>query len=317
MVDAGEEVDSLEDGLRAVRRDTWTGRIDLTVDGVSVGAVVLRAGRVAWAVCADQPEDLGTYLWRLGRVTRSDLDRIRRIYADHGGRRKLGTLMDQAGIVPRNVLRRCLLLHTRRAMACLFRYPRARVRAARTELEVEEAMTFSLADVVPSMSESEFPPEASAGSLLAGRWLRWTAENRILSGLSELSGYVASGVLAREGEVLAAHAAGNIDPATIGVLVVSLLESTARTMRASGLGAVSSLCFECDHGTIVAQWLDERRTHVVMVLVEAEANPGMARYKLGSETPSLARWVRESGDAATRPAAAVDLVGSDAADGIG
>ncbi|MFW5739187.1 MAG: hypothetical protein ACOC1F_02355, partial [Myxococcota bacterium] len=53
-----------------------------------------------------------------------------------------------------------------------------------------------------------------------------------------------------------------------------------------------ALCLECDEGTLVTQWLDDRRSHVVVVLVEAGANTGMARYKVGAEAPALARWVR-------------------------
>lgn len=292
MVEPDEAADSLSHALRTASQEAWSGRINVIIDGRQVGAVVLRAGRVAWAVCADQPEDLGTFLWRLGRVTREDLDKVRQSYAMHRGRRKLGALMEQSGILPRNVLRRCLLLHTRRAMTCLQSYPRARVRADRTELVVDEAMTFSLGDVVEGFGESEFPPEATTGSLHAGRWLRWTAESLILSELAELPGYQAAGVFAREGEVLAAHAVGNLDPVTVGVFVVSVLESSARTLQASGLGAVSAVCLECDKGTIVTQWLDEHRTHMVVVLIESGANTGMARYKVGTEASSLARWVR-------------------------
>lgn len=303
MVAMSADHDSLTQALRAARREAWSGRINVSVDDREVGAVVMRSGRVAWAICAEQPEDLGTFLWRLGRVTKEDLDAIRRRYAEHGGRRKLGALMEEAGVLPRNVLRRCLLLHTRRAMSCLSALPKARVRAERSELQVDEAMTFSLPDVAPGFEESGFPPESTTGSLLAGRWLGWNKENRVLGALADLPGYRASGVLAREGEVLAAHAAGNIDPVTVGVLVVSLLESSACTLRTSGLGSVSSLCLECDEGTIVTQWLDEHRSHVVVVLVESGANTGMARYKVGAEAPSLAKWVRERGEESdSRPA---------------
>ena len=293
MVGPHGETDSFSQALRTASKEAWSGRISVSVDGRQVGAVVLRAGRIAWAVCANQPEDLGTFLWRLGRVTREDLDVIRKRYEEHQGQRKLGALMEEAGILPRSVLQRCLLLHTRRAMSCLATYPKPLVHAERTELTVEESMTFSLGEVVPKLGDSEFPQEASTGAVMVGRWSKWTAENRVLGELSDLPGYLAAGVFAREGEVLAAHAAGEIDPVTIGVFVVSVLESSARTVRSAGLGAVSTICLECDMGTIVTQWLDERRNHVVVVVIESSANTGMARYKVGARAPSLATWAGE------------------------
>jgi len=293
MVGLNGTADSFAHALSIARQEVWSGRISVSVEGRQVGAVVLRAGRVAWAVCANQPEDLGTFLWRLGRVTREDLHEIRRRYEEQQGRRKLGALMEEAGVLPRTVLQRCLLLHTRRAMSCLSSYPDPLVQAERTELAVEESMTFSVVDVLPGLGESEFPPQASTSALLVGRWSKWTAENSVLAEFSELPGYLAAGVFAREGEVLAAHAARDIDPSTIGIFVVSVLESSARTVRSAGLGAVSNICLECDEGTIVTQWLDEHRNHVVVVVIESNANVGMARYKVGVRAPLLAAWARE------------------------
>ena len=292
---AGQDEDSrsLVEALRAAKEEAWSGRINVSVDGHQVGAVVLRAGRVAWAVCTNQPEDLGTFLWRLGRLDKSDLDKVRARYESSHGKRKLGAMMEEAGVLPRSVLHRCVLLHTRRAMACLAEYPLARVRTMRTEFRVDEEMTFSLEDVLPNAAHSDRPPNPCTGAMLVGRWANWTDENQILAQLGDLPGYLGSGIFGREGEVVAAHAAGVVDPVTIGVFVVSVLESSLRTVRKAGLGDLGSLSFDCDEGIIITQWLNERRAHVAVVVVEPGGHKGMARYKVANLAPTFADWVGE------------------------
>lgn len=294
MVTGEPGTTSLHHALKAARDQGWSGQVAVSVDGTEVGSVVMRGGRVAWSVCVEQAEDLGTFLWRLGRVTREELAEVRRRYDAHGGRRKLGTLMEEEGILPRAVLRRCLLLHTRRALARLLAYPETLVSAERTAFRVDEAMTFTLEEVVPSAGQ---PDAARSGSEpnLAARWGSWGEENKALAEFATIPGYLAVGLLTRDGEVLAAHAARDVDPATLGVFVVSVLEFSDLSTHSAGLGSPSAVCFECARGTLVAQWLESSRTHVALVLIGPEGNTGMARYRLGAAADSLSLWGKKLG----------------------
>jgi len=298
MVTQQSESATLLSALFAAQDEGWSGRVAVVVDGREMGSLVFRAGRVAWAVCVEEPEDLGTFLWRLGRVTREELLLIRRRYAEHEGKKKLGTLLEEAGILPRPVLQRCLLLHTRRAVSRLLRYDKARVSLERTSLQVDEAMTFALCEVAPSARESEAPCPACERSA-AARWSGWNEENIALFEFSGIPGYLAASLLSRDGEIIAAHAGRDVDPATLGVFVVSVLELSDRTTRSTGLGTVGAVCFECSQGTLVAQWLDAARSHVALVLIEAGANTGMARYRLSASASGLSEWAR-SPDRSTR-----------------
>ncbi len=305
------EGDTLLGALRSAQHEAWSGRVSVAVDGRELGSVVFRAGRVAWAVCVEEPEDLGTFLWRLGRVTREELLLVRQRYAQHQGNKKLGTLLEEAGILPRPVLQRCLLLHTRRAVSRLLRYDGARVSSERTALQVDEEMTFPLSEVAPLAGEDDGARFEREGSS-AARWSGWSEENGALLEFSAMAGYLASCVLSRDGEVIAAHAGRDVDPATLGMFVISVLELSDRTAAPAGLGTVGAACFECARGTLVAQWLDPSRSHVALLLVEAGANTGMARYRLASAAPSLSEWVRSrqrSTRADTRTARSPEVAG--------
>lgn len=143
---------SLLDVLRDASAIGFSGRVAVIQDGTSVGTVVFQKGRVAWAVARNQSEDLGTFLLRIGKLTSEQLARVRARYGESGGQVKIGALLEQEGFLRRSVLRRCLLLHARRAIASLTAVP-ARPWILDSTLAADEDLTFLLDDVLDDFAE--------------------------------------------------------------------------------------------------------------------------------------------------------------------
>ena len=108
--EARDDRDGALKELLRVARAQWTGQLFFSAAGQVEGSIVLYEGRVAWAVSAQHQEDLGTFLWRLGRVSKAQIAEVRRKYEKHLGARKLGSLLEEEGLITRAALRRCLLL---------------------------------------------------------------------------------------------------------------------------------------------------------------------------------------------------------------
>jgi predicted regulator of Ras-like GTPase activity (Roadblock/LC7/MglB family) len=270
--------------------------VEADKDGLSVGFVVLHRGKVAWAVCRNQPETLGTFLWRLGRITRAQLDEINKLYMAHEGRRKLGSLLEDAGYVSRPVLRRCLLLHTRRAVGCLLSEDALNPVSRKGALEVAEENLFALEEVMPHL---RYHPKLAAArgdsKKNSGRIL---AKDHPLAGFGEIPGYLASAVVSADGAVMLADTPdGQVDPSLLGVLLVTVLEASSRAVVPTSLGAINFLLLDCDQGTLVARWVDTRRRYLAALLLSPQGNPGMAKYRINDVLPALEQWLAARGGA--------------------
>lgn len=131
----------------------WSGRIEaLGPEGPS-GMVVFHKGRVAWAVCKGQREDLGRYLWRLGKLSPEALKAAQARYRAEGGQRKLGAILEQDHQLDRPVLRHCLRLHTRQAVDALAQLPECTLLSSGDLPRVrDDELTFPIEDFLPSES---------------------------------------------------------------------------------------------------------------------------------------------------------------------
>ena len=284
--------DSLLNLLVRLSSSRGTGKVEVRKRGEVVGNVVVFQGKVAWAVCRDQPETLGTFLWRLGRITRQQFDDINRLYMEHRGKKKLGVLLEEAGYVSRPVLRRCLLLHTRKAVGCLLSEEQVTVRTRPVEMDVGEDDLFDLEEVMPhfryhpALSEhvEEADGEEARGPLQDKR--------HPLRALSQIPGYLASAVVSADGEVVVADAPEKeVDPSLLGVLLVTVLEASSRVVVPTSLGEINFLLMDCDQGTLLARWIGGSRENLAALLMSSDGNLGLAKYKVTEAVPALAEWL--------------------------
>jgi predicted regulator of Ras-like GTPase activity (Roadblock/LC7/MglB family) len=271
--------------LARCRESRMSARLSIRLGPAPVGQVVVLSGRVGWAVSIDQQQDLGTFLWRLGKVRRSDITAVRQRFVELEGRRKFGALLEEAGLLKRPVLRRCLLLHTRAALNQLFRAEALEVDVEPIAIEADGELTFEFEEVMRTSRE----PEDSPNCLDFGSW---TSENAVLAPLREVPGYRACALLSAEGEVLVAQSSTtDFSPPLIAVFSATVLEHSLHTVSSAGVGAVKSALLECDEGTVIARWVGSGHQYLLALLIDPTANLGMATLRIAELLPSLETFV--------------------------
>jgi predicted regulator of Ras-like GTPase activity (Roadblock/LC7/MglB family) len=219
-------------------------------------------------------------------VSRDDLARVRRRFVELQGRRKFGTLLEEAGLVRRPVLRRCLLLHARAALAKLIEEaPTTVVGVEPIRLDADEELTFELKELMRSECQTET-------SATWADFRAWTDENIALTPLSEVPGYRACAVLTVDGRVVTAQSASaENDPSLIAIFLTTVLEHSTSTMTSAGVGAVNLVLLECEQGTVIARWIDPERRRLLAALLDPEGNLGMAKLRMQELVPKLALLV--------------------------
>lgn len=299
--EAGSDRDGALKELVRLGRARWTGQLFFAAGGQVKGSIVLHQGRVAWAVAADHQEDLGTFLWRLGRVSREQVAEVRRKYEKNLGARKLGSLLEEEGLITRDALRRCLLLHTRMVVSAILARRDLEPSSLDITLEIDPEVSFELGELLPELlaPESVEPGGEAAGASggeAGPRWWPWRRRRAMITGFDQVEGFVGAAVVSAEGELVAADGRqSEFDPAILGFFVASALGTVGR-VAAPSLGPVEVACFELGRGTLVARWLDERRDHVVFMLLGPGARVESARYVLDATALSISRVIARWND---------------------
>jgi len=275
--------------LRSATGAGWSGILELSsVNQPVAGTVVLDSGHVAWATSIGQPETLGSFLQRLGHVSQDDLDITQALYEEAKGEKKLGRLMEEAGIIPRQVLRRCLLLHVRLAIACLVQ-SKLKVTSARAgQLCVAREMLFSVAEVLPEWRSA--PPP---GALPTGPG---DAVTVVLESLKTIPGHRGCLVADRGGTTISVCGFSSNDipgPSVLATTAVALLEGASHAATWCSLGNVDHASSEGAAGALLAHWLDKKRSLLAAVLLDPTGKIGVARYELTAAASAFSRHETE------------------------
>lgn len=278
------------DELLTAARNRWSGQLFFSSQGQVKGSVSFTEGQIAWAVSADHKEDLGTLLWRLGRVTEQQIDETRKQYEKHHGARKLGSLLEEAGLIQRAVLRRCLLLHTRMVMTSLLTCGDLEATWSDADDLVDDGhTTFDIEEVMPELLSPG--PEEAAADPEERRWWEWRRRNETIAGLDQVEGYIGAALVSSDGELIAADGQKSaFSPATLGFFLASSLESIDRVTAAT-LGRSEVMYVDLENGGIAARWVTELREHLVFILLDASGKLDAAGYVLNAATPSIARII--------------------------
>jgi len=276
--------------LRSAEKDHWTGELRAEGKEHLEGIVVFNEGRVAWAVCSAQHEDLGTFLWRLGRITREQLVEIRKQYQANDGSKKLGALLEEAGLIRRTVLERCLLLHTRMALTTLTKTNGLRWQRTRGHLRLEDDVGFSLDDLLPELAGANELETELKLSVAAGNWSHWNVHNAVLRVMEEVPGYRGALVVARTGAITLAHLPdASLDAMQLGVSIVSIIEVVRRGIHSYNAGELSTMSLECSDLSIIVNRAIHGTGHCIVLLLDADAQLGHARFKLGTLRERVAK----------------------------
>ncbi len=257
---------SLIADLRDAERARFTGRILVFSGEEQAGGAVMHQGRVGWAIYKAQVDNLGTYLERLGSVSREQLGQVRRAYDASGKRASFAAMLEQAKLVPQPVFQRCLLLHNRSALRAMERAGEVRLERKTGAGPADRELLFSLEELM-----TELGPEATPADR-AERWRALGGENQALAPLAEVPGFRAAAALSADGQVVAAYAPGG-DAPDAGVLaacLAGLAEAAGRAAAHSAMGGVHYVLVSGDEGTLVARWASGERKHLVCAMVAEE-----------------------------------------------
>ncbi len=259
------------------------GRMQVFSGASPAGEVILAQGRVAWATCARQPETLGRFLARLGHVTAAQLVQVDAEYARRGGTAKLGHVLQELGLVSRPLLRRCLLLHVRMALACLFRLPAARASWKEGTFCTEDELSFGLDQVLPDWHGLQVG--------VAGVTLQNAADfvPGALAALDQLPGFRGAMVVDWVGRVVAIHGflhEHHEQARQLATAAAALLEGSAPP-GAACLGEPAQVVLDGSRGSLVARWLDHRQRLLVAVVLAEQGRTGATLHRLATAGPAI------------------------------
>ena len=282
--------------------EIWSGSLEVLDEaGQPLGQVVLSYGKIAWAMCRGQSENLGVFLWRLGRITKDQLAQVQQLFRENKGKKKLGAILEESGILSRSVLRRCLLLHTRSALEALLAHGNARTRMWLSAPRADEHILFEPREVLPSGFSSELVTEwmcSDSGSFRS--WQRLT-DAVVLEQFVHLPGHQASAIVSGDGDLLAATtSSAALNFSLLSVFVTAALEAAAGASSAAGVGALRFLVLQSETGTLVARWLDDNRRELALVLVDADVDPAPAQGAIAETAPLIVEWLRGNRQATAR-----------------
>jgi len=97
--------------LREFEDSRFTGSLQLSSVGASIGRIFLHEGRISWAEAPGQEHTLFSALQALAGVGKEDILFIKTVYQEHQGRTNIVTLMEKTGLANFWVLRECMRLH--------------------------------------------------------------------------------------------------------------------------------------------------------------------------------------------------------------
>ncbi len=272
--DSGPAAIALASFLLETADRRGSGWLELRSGADPIGTVVFCRGQLAWASCTQQREHLGLLLERLGYLTQEQLRKATSDMQRSGSGKKLGRVLEEAGLISRPVLRLCLLLHLRTAVASLLRQEDLTGEWEEGGFCTEDELAFPAQEILPSWLADATerlprPPEDFASALLP---------------LAELPGY--QGALAADwmGRLLACHGFPGVDrtsATTLAAAAVSLLGGPY------SLGRSNQGFLESENGAVVARWLDSGRRVLAAVRVGPDGRPGTALHRLSSLSPAV------------------------------
>ncbi len=278
----------------------WGGILRVMKDTEQIGSVFMRDGQVAWAVSNNQKENFGSFLERIGLIPKEKLSEIADKYRALGKAKKLGTLLEEEGLISRAKLRECLRAHIRAAIASMTDDEDVVIKASHGEMIVDTNLMFFLDEVLPGNSylagdcgeEHSFDPEpendrfetADTGKALD-----------ILGHLSVLPGYRFSLLAGNGGKLLALHRADTIgDAEEAAAAAIDWINSSAIDAAIGHFGKLDCLTLEHENGVLLAQWAGDDRDCFAACSFDRDCKLGVIKHKVSELIPLIRQFVAES-----------------------
>jgi predicted regulator of Ras-like GTPase activity (Roadblock/LC7/MglB family) len=254
----------------------------------------MRDGKIAWAVSSNQTENFGSYLERIGMIPKDQHTEIVNKYRALGKTKKLGSLLEEAGLITREKLKECLMAHIRAAIASILQDNEVIVNAKYGEMNVDSNLLFLLKDVLPE-DRTETSPDTSSLALETPRktvinWREVTPENNeILKILTTLQGYQYSFISGGEGSLFAVHKADNLNFNFKAAISASVcwINSARENAEDLYMEKIESLLVENGTGSLIVQWTDVDNNLYIAASFSKAGKLGVVKHKICELIPAV------------------------------
>jgi hypothetical protein len=281
------------DALKNAVEIRWSGILRAVKDSEQVGVVVMRDGHIAWAVSNSQTENFGSFLERIGMVPKEKLNEVVQKYRSLGKTKKLGALLEEAGLISHATLRECLKAHVSAALSSMMDDPEILLEARYGEMVIDASLIFLLGEVMPGAGEESVPqeamdavPETSEGSGVEGPCME---DSVVLLELASLSGYLYSFVADMTGRILLLHQSDDAPVETDHVVpaILAWLSASCQSSPEMKMGRVRFTLLTCETGSLFVQMVDEDNRHFVAVACDNNARMGVVMHKITEIVPAV------------------------------
>lgn len=298
-----QDIDGLPfiDALLKTAEIKWGGILRVMKDAEQIGSVFMRDGHVAWAVSKNQTENFASFLERIGLIPKEKLGEIVARYKALGKAKKLGTLLEEEGLISRAKLRECLRAHIRAAIASMMDDSEVVIKASHGEMIVDANLMFLLNEVLPGHYLAGEPGDAR--SFETGpennRNMDPDAEKAIdiLGNLAILPGYRFSFLSEANGKLLALHKADSVlNVEESAGKAITWINSSAINAADGHFGKMECIVMEHGNGLMVTQWMDNERRCFVTGSFDKNGKLGVIKHKISEMIHSIRRLIAESID---------------------
>lgn len=281
------------DALKNAVEIRWSGILRAVKDSEQVGVVVMRDGHIAWAVSNSQTENFGSFLERIGMVPKEKLNEVVQKYRSLGKTKKLGALLEEAGLISHATLRECLKAHVSAALSSMMADPEILLEARHGEMVIDASLIFLLGEVMPGTGEESVPreavdamPEANEG---AGEDAPCMEEPAVLLELASFPGYLYSFVADMTGRILLLHQPDDAPVEMVPVVpaILAWLSASCQNSPEMKMGRVRFTFLTCETGSLFVQMVDEDNRHFVAVACDNSARIGVVMHKITEIVPAV------------------------------
>jgi len=280
------------DALEKTVDKKWGGILRVMKEDEQIGSVFMRDGQVAWAVSRTQTENFGSFLERIGLIPKEKLSEIVNRYKALGKSKKLGTLLEEEGLISHAKLRECLRAHIRAAIASMMDDPEVVIKASHGEMVVDSNLIFFLNEVLPKYCNADEPVDDSfiASDHPENRDLTGDTEKLVdmLGNLAVLPGYRYSFIAEPDGNLLALHKSETDSDLEEAVSSAIAWLNSAATHAANGhFGKMESIILEHEKGFLIAQSTNSERQSFVNASFDKDGKLGVIKHKISELIPSI------------------------------
>jgi len=287
------------DALEKTVEKKWGGILRVMKEDEQIGSVFMRDGQVAWAVSRNQTENFGSFLERIGLIPKEKLSDIVNRYKALGKSKKLGTLLEEEGLISHAKLRECLRAHIRAAIASMMDDPEVVIKASHGEMIVDTNLMFFLNEVLPQYSNADEPGDDSFISTNPPETCDSARDKEklvdMLGNLALLPGYRYSFISEPDGSLLALHKSETDSDLEETVASAITWLNSAETHAADGhFGQMESIILEHEKGLLIAQSTDSKRRSFINASFDKDGKLGVIKHKISELIPSIRQVIEES-----------------------